>query len=323
MDARIDCAKQRVRWPTFFVLAIGTAPCAWARGFDAAELTSSVWTWWSWEPGVISSLVLSAILYGVGLYKLRKTASRKRRQHEEIFFYGGWLALAVALVSPIHRWGGWLFSVHMVQHELLMVVAAPLIVLGRPGLLMLKGLPAKRARSLMAFFKMIGATELWFLVSSPLPAWILHAAALWCWHIPFLFEATFRSEWAHALQHASFFVTAIWFWHSVFRGPRRAQGFGVAVVVLFTTAIHSSVLGALLTFAPHAWYPSYNYTARYFGLTPLEDQQLGGLIMWIPAGLSYVLAALALFLAWMKQAKAAQPEHDRLWGIQSDAAVDG
>jgi cytochrome c oxidase assembly factor CtaG len=129
-------------------------------------------------------------------------------------------------------------------------------------------------------------------------AWGLHAAALWAWHAPALFEAAVVHESVHILQHASFFVTALLFWWSLLSG-RDGQRVGLAVLCLSTTALHGGALGALLAMAGQAWYSVYEATAPLWGLTALEDQQLGGLIMWVPAGLVYLGAALALLASWL------------------------
>jgi cytochrome c oxidase assembly factor CtaG len=127
---------------------------------------------------------------------------------------------------------------------------------------------------------------------------------LWSWHAPALFQATLASEFVHALQHASFLFSALLFWWAVIHGRQRALGFGLAVLYMFTTALHSGLLGALLTFAKSVWYPVYSDQTRAWGLTPLEDQQIGGLIMWVPAGLVYITAALALFAGWLRESEA-------------------
>jgi putative membrane protein len=127
-----------------------------------------------------------------------------------------------------------------------------------------------------------------------------HALALWIWHVPVLFEATLTNEAVHALQHTLFFGTALMFWQAVLFGERRAADYGLAVLYLFLTAMHSGALGALITFASQPWYASYT-TAFGRNLTPLEDQQLGGLIMWVPAGMIYVIAGLVLFAAWLRE----------------------
>jgi cytochrome c oxidase assembly factor CtaG len=188
----------------------------------------------------------------------------------------------------------------MTQHEFLMIGAAPLLVLGRPGLVFLCALPSPQARWTTHAMNRAGISCLTHALSRPAVAWLVHAVALWAWHVPPWFEATLRYEWVHALQHTTFLGTAFWFWHSVFRGPRRIADYGWGVLNLFFTAVHSSVLGALITFAPSPWYKSYVATAPAWGLSALEDQQLGGLIMWVPAGLIYILAALVLLQAWLQ-----------------------
>jgi cytochrome c oxidase assembly factor CtaG len=208
-----------------------------------------------------------------------------------VAFWSGWGTLGVALISPVHALGTVLFAAHMVQHELLMLVAAPLLVLGRPLPRFLRALPLPWRRQLGTVSQSLRHS--WRALPHPLIAWILHAAALWVWHVPRLFQATLTSELAHACQHLSFFGTALYFWWALLHGHQKLQDYGVAVLAVFTTALHSSLLGALLTLAPTPWYAVYAHTAAW-GLTPLEDQQLGGLIMWIPAGAIYLLAALTL-----------------------------
>jgi putative membrane protein len=216
---------------------------------------------------------------------------------KSLAFWSGWCALGVALVSPVHGLGAVLFSAHMIQHEVLMLIAAPLLVLGRPLPLFLWALPRPWRRQLGQWGKSLWGG--WRVLTHPLVAWALHAGALWVWHLPRLFQATLTSELAHAWQHLSFFGTALCFWWALLSRHQELQGYGVAVLAVFTTALHSSLLGALLTFAPTSWYIAYAHTAAW-GLTPLEDQQLGGLIMWIPAGAIYLLAALALGVGWLR-----------------------
>jgi putative membrane protein len=206
-------------------------------------------------------------------------------------------------VSPVHALGQFLFSVHMTQHELLMVVAAPLLVLGRPGRIWLLALPPSFARRAMQRVRLIGGERVWDALVNPFVATLVHALALWLWHVPILFVAAHTSEWAHALQHASFLLTALLFWHAVLFGARREAGFGLGVLYLFFTAMHSGALGALITFAAAPWYPGNAQVADAWGLSLLEDQQIGGLIMWVPGGLVYVVAALLLFARWLRDSE--------------------
>lgn len=263
---------------------------------------------WSFEPLVIFSLSLTALLFIIGLHRKRRSI----RSWEAICFALGWLALFVALVSPVHAWGQVLFSAHMTQHEILMLVAAPLLVLGRPLVTFLWALPLRESRSLGKIAKINALNRLWRTLTIPLVAWLVHAVALWTWHIPVLFEAVLHYEWVHTAQHLSFFISALLFWWALIHGPQGAMGYGAAVLYLFTTSVHSGVLGALITLAGSVWYPSYVGLTSSWGLTPLEDQQLGGLIMWIPAGLVYVIAGLALFAGWLREADLRAMKRERL-----------
>lgn len=242
-----------------------------------------LWSAWSWDPAVLICLALSAWLYFRGAQ-----ARRGIQTWEVACFWAGWLALIVALVSPLHAMGEALFSAHMAQHEVLMVVAAPLLVLGRPMVPFLWNLP-------MAWRRTAGSWTKSRALNDPLSAWLLHALALWIWHAPALFQATLRSDLVHTLQHVSFLFSALLFWWTLIRGHA-----GKGVLYVFTTAVHTSILGALLTFAPVVLYPAYSASTAAWGLTPLEDQQLAGLIMWVPAGVVYVVAGLAFFADWMK-----------------------
>lgn len=251
---------------------------------------------WSFDPLVVIGLALSLVLFVVGFRHLWRT-----RKWEGICFACGWFALFVALVSPLHAWGRVLFSAHMTQHEVLMLVAAPLLVLGRPLVVFLWAFPVGWSRRLGNVGKVRWVQHTWRLLTIPLVAWVVHAVALWIWHVPVLFEAVLQNEWVHTLQHLSFLISALLFWWALIHGPQGAMGYGAAVLYLFTTSIHSGALGALITIAGSVWYPSYIPLTSSWGLTPLEDQQLGGLIMWIPAGLVYIIAGLALFAGWLRE----------------------
>jgi putative membrane protein len=260
-------------------------------------------TTWGFEPVVLVCLALSAWLYWRGLRRLWREAEAGRgvRRWEAWAYAGGWLALFVALVSPLHPLGRVLFSAHMTQHEILMLVAAPLIVLGRPVIAFLWALPLSWARAVGSWARAGWFQKSWRALTNPFAAWAIHAVALWVWHAPLLFQATIDNEWVHTAQHLSFLLSALLFWWAIIHGRRGLAGYGAGVLYLFTTSVHSGALGALITFASSAWYPAYRTTTQSWGLTPLEDQQLGGLIMWIPAGLVYIAAGLMLFAGWMRE----------------------
>jgi putative membrane protein len=263
-----------------------------------------LWTAWSREPAVIVGLGVAAVLYAVGMARLR----RRTRTHasarimEATAFWSGWAVLAVALVSPLHRLGETLLWAHMAQHELLMVVAAPLLVLGRPFVVSLWGMPGGWRRAVGAVTARL--RPLWRLVSRLEVAWLLHALAIVGWHVPALYQRTVSSELVHALQHTSFLLTALLFWWSVLRAATQRGRHGAALMSLFSTMVYTGGLGALLTLARTPWYPAYGDGAPLWGLTALEDQQLAGLIMWVPGGITYLLATLWLVVAWLQASEA-------------------
>ena len=268
---------------------------------DAPLAPHDLWSAWAVDPLFTLPLAASAALYARGVRRLWARAGRGRgvTRLEAAAFWAGWASLAVALVSPLHPLGEVLFSAHMTQHELLMVVAAPLLVLGRPLVPAVWALPPRWRRAVGAWGRTPWVAAPWRRLTAPMTAWWVHAAALWLWHVPALYQSTLRSDAMHAVQHACFFGSAIVFWWALLRARR--AGRGAAVAYLFAATLATGVLGALLTFATSLWYPAYAATTAPWGLMPLEDQRLGGMIMWMPGGLSYMLAALWLFAAWLRE----------------------
>jgi putative membrane protein len=245
-------------------------------------------------------LGIALALYGAGYLALRR---RAREQGElrwrAVAFVVGCGALAALLLGPIDEYAPRSFAIHMVQHEGLMLVAAPLLVLGRALPLFVWALPAAARRGIGALSHSRPLSSVWVMLTAPLSAWLMHAAALWLWHAPPLFDAALRSPAVHEWQHVTFLLSALLFWHALLR--RQAHGAqGAAVVYLFTTTIHTGVLGALLALAHTPYYASMQSgLTPWLGLTALEDQQLGGLIMWVPGALVYVGMALWLTARWI------------------------
>ena len=249
----------------------------------------------TWKPDIFaaSALAFSIVIYAIGLLRMRSRPPAM----EIASFVLGWSIVALSLLSPLATLSEWLFSAHMTQHELLMLVAAPLIAIGRPLVPMLWALPHRWRRSLSA----AAPGDALRLASSPLIVFSLHALALWIWHLPVLYEAAVLDDRVHLVQHACFTATAALFWWGLIRGRYGRSGYGVAFIYIFATALHSGGLGALLTFAGRPWYELY--VARTPGGDALGDQQLGGLIMWVPAGILLMLFALAMFAAWLGEAE--------------------
>lgn len=271
------------------------APCS-ASGHSAGAAQGGV------EQGLLVALivaiVLGAFVYAKGIIALWRKAGVGRgvRRGQTVNFALGWAALAASLLSPVDAWAEQSFAVHMIQHEVLMVVAAPLIVLGRPLEAWTWGLSGSARRFFAAAAKTAVLRVIGYLTTVSLGAWLLHALALWLWHLPTLFRAALLHPVVHILQHGCFFGSALAYWWSV-AGGRAQNPTGTSIASLFTTMLHTSALGALLTFAPSPWYMIEG--SRAFGLSALEDQQLGGLIMWVPGGMAYMIVGLTIVGRWL------------------------
>jgi cytochrome c oxidase assembly factor CtaG len=264
---------------------------------------ASILRTWTFEPGIVLPLVAAIAVYTIGVARLWRAggAGAGIRRWQVGAFAVGCGAILAALVSPVDAASDQLSFAHMIQHELLMIVAAPLLVAGVPLLAALFALPLRTRRSIAALIHLRPVQAAWRALSAPATVFLLHAVALWTWHIPSLYDSALSSEPLHAVEHASFFATAALFWWGMTRGRYGRQGYGAAVVYVFATAMHSGVLGAALTVSPFPWYAHYASTTGAWGLSPLEDQQLAGLVMWVPAGLVFTAMGLIYFAAWLRE----------------------
>ncbi|MGO4386105.1 cytochrome c oxidase assembly protein [Microvirga sp. 2YAF29] len=237
---------------------------------------------WNLDPVLIALLTAVPVLYGIGSGRPGKT-DRLR----QLSFYLGWAILAAALVSPLCNLSVALFSARVAQHMIVTLVAAPLIVLGKPGAAFRSMLPTGSAlrspRMGDGILQLVATTGF--------------AAALWVWHLPGPYDATLQSDVIYWTMHATIFGTALLLWHALFR---RLNCVSSALLVGFGSTVQMSLLSALLTLAPRPLFVSHAGTTWPWGLSPLEDQQLGGLIMWVPGGTLFTLIGVLAFGAWLK-----------------------
>jgi putative membrane protein len=283
----------------------GALPVAHAGGGAAP---AGLWTAWSLDPAVLAGLAVAAIAYAAGLRRLWRAGPGAPSGGQAACFAAGLATVALALLSPLDTFAHLLFVAHMAQHMLLVMVAAPLLVLGAPGLPLAVALaPVWRRR--LAQLRHLPATQTTRdLLTRPLVAWGVHVGTLWAWHLPGPYQAALASDAVHAAEHASFLGTAVLFWWVVLsRQGRRRLAPGFAVLYLFAAALQGSALGALLTFAPAPLYPLQAAAAPPWGPAPLADQQLAGLVMWVPADLVYLGAAGTLFTGWLVSLERTSP----------------
>jgi cytochrome c oxidase assembly factor CtaG len=277
---------------------------------------------WSTDPALIIPLAAFVGLYAVGLNRLwaRAGVGRGVRPGGVALFAAGWLVLVVALASPLHAASRSVFTAHMIEHSLVIMVGAPLLVMGRPLPVLIWALPKGWRAVLGLFGRSRAVGSAWAAATSPFWATALHGMAIWVWHVPGFFEGALTREWAHWLQHLSFLGTAVLFWWAVLACLDRQRA-GSALASLFITALHTSLLGALLVFAGHPLYPVQLVDSARWGLDALEDQQLAGLVMWVPGGLVYAVAALLVLSACIRSTARRQERNDERDRIDAPAFV--
>ena len=254
------------------------------------------------EPWMAISLALASGIYLAGFVRLRARSGPGRSVlvHHAWRFGLGMAVLGAAVLSPLHHAGQRSFTAHMLEHELLMLAAAPLLVWARPLGVMLWGFPGPGRRALGAAGRSGAIAGVWRTLVHPLTATALQAAALWIWHLPALFDLALSGEGWHAAQHVSFFGSSLLFW-SAMLGPRRDPW--VSALCLFATSMISGALGAFMALSTSPWYAGYAALGLApLGLTPAEDQQLAGILMWIPGGLVHAVAAMLLLAPRLRTA---------------------
>jgi cytochrome c oxidase assembly factor CtaG len=248
---------------------------------------------WTLDLSITIPLALAALLFAIGFVRLSRRSRRARagRRKQAWLYAAGWLTLAGSLVSPLHEAGERSFTMHMIEHELLMLVAALLLVAAQPGAILMWGLP-RAGRQLVG---RLARQSVWGLLTGPVTATTIQSAAIVVWHLPGLFNRARSHESWHIAQHLSFIAGALLFWWSMLYRSTE----GVAAMCLFVTSMIGGALGALMALSTSPWYADYAAMGMTpMGLTPAEDQQVAGLIMWVPGGLFHLGAALLILARW-------------------------
>jgi cytochrome c oxidase assembly factor CtaG len=253
---------------------------------------------WSWQPAVWLGLILAAVGYAYGFHDLRRQGrlERLRRQafikrSQPWYFAAGLVALLLALLSPIDTLSSMLFLMHMTQHILLIMVAAPLLLLGLPAPFLSPLMQNARLKTGLAW------------LTHPVIAFMLYNLTLVVWHIPALYEAALQNEFLHDLEHALFFYTALLSWWPLLSpSPELPRlSYPAQILYIFLMAIPGGLLGAVLVFSGQVFYPTYAAAPRLWDLTALADQQAGALVMMIPGKAIYFVALTIVFFIWFNQ----------------------
>ena len=263
---------------------------------------------WTWEPSILvgTGLFLGAYLLAVGPMRKRFSTDGSIRRGQIAWFVSGTLVILLALISPLDTLGDeYLFSAHMIQHMLLAMIAPPLLLFGTPGWLveaMIRREPVRRAAHFL---------------TRPATAFLLFNVIYLGWHIPRLYEAALNNETIYIIEHLLFLAAGVINWWPIL-SPTPALprlSYPGQALYLFLEAVPCTILGAIISFAPAVMYPTYAAAVRILPLNPMDDQQIAGLVMAMPAGMIYLLAFSVVFLKWMQSEN--QPSV-----LQQDAKVD-
>ena len=275
------------------LLAAGAASPGWAALPDGPPPTPA--TAWTLTPWTLAPLLVAAALYAAGY---ARRAQRTRPVRADIMGAGGFacgmLTVALALVWPLDAYAAYALSAHVAQHMTLLALAPPLLLAGRPGATMAAAITgAGRAHRLPRWLD--GAA------GALAPATVAHVGILLAWHLPAATSAALASEPVHRAMNASVLLAGLWFWSAVWRRLRARDGGAVGgLVALVTAMMMMGFLGALLTFAPRLLYPAYSDRTLLLGIDPARDQQLAGLLMWVPSGLPYLAVGLVLAVTLLR-----------------------
>lgn len=273
----------------------------------AFALRSSSWPL-EWP---LAAIAVAAVLYFLG-GRASATSATAAKRWRGTAFYGGLLALVIAIDSPVDAYADRLFFVHMIQHVLMAMVAPPLLLIGRPWPRLSRPLPL-RARRPLARTVLAGPTlspvrRAFEWLAHPLPAFALFNGVLLTWHVPALYDLTLSNRLVHDFEHGLFFGTALLFWAHALRTsgrPKLSDGQRVAYAV--AGLLISWGLALVLGLAPDPIYSGYaSLGHRPFGLSALSDQHIAAGIMWVPASLPYSIAIYVAAYAWLDPAAAAR-----------------
>jgi len=257
-------------------------------------------------------LVLLLFIYSRGWFRLRRASPGSFPPWRVAAFVGGLFALWIALGSPLAALDHQLLTIHMMKHLLLMVAGAPLILLGAPALPVLYGLPKWFGRPRL-LLRNRTPRLLGHFLSNTVFCWLAGTAAVIAWHSPTLFQLGLSSDTWHIMEDACFLSAGLLFWRPIVRtGPCdvKSPRWSMPVYLFFAT-LPCDVLSAFLTFCGRVVYPSYVSAARVFSLSPLQDQECAGALMWICVTFAYLIPAVVITMQILSPGGAHREEAQR------------
>ncbi|MDA1061434.1 MAG: cytochrome c oxidase assembly protein [Chloroflexi bacterium] len=280
---------------------------------DGVHEGQSVWERWNVDPELLIPVLLFTGLYLRGVWVWRQR-SREHARWRTASYLAGMAILVLAIESPLDALAEHHFTVHMIQHELLMMFVAPLILLGAPTTPVLRGMPrGLRRRLVRPLASNTAVYGVYRFVTHPLVGLAAFTAILWAWHVgPGWYDAAIEHELLHKLQHISFTLGAVLLWWNVIdpKPLRSRMSYVTRMGFLVVASTPKSFLGALIVFANEPLYDFYSGVEPILALTPLEDQELGGTLMWVPSQMMFLVAVALVFAVWAHKAEQRQRVED-------------
>ncbi|PWT81938.1 MAG: cytochrome c oxidase assembly protein [Blastocatellia bacterium] len=254
---------------------------------------------WDLNHNVLWMLPLCALMYARGFALVHLQMPRRYPVWRLASFTFGILVVFIAIASPLDALGALLLYIHMTQHMLLIMVAPPLIWLGQPIVPMLRALPPKLAKRLLGpLLRCRALRAAGRAFTRATVCWLALTAAMLLWHVPQLYEIALHSEGWHEIQHACFFAAALLFWSRVIHvWPNRlTTPRWTTIPYLVSADLINTALSAVLSFSTHVLYPTYASAPRILAISPIEDQALAGVIMWVPGSIAFLLPAVMVIV---------------------------
>jgi cytochrome c oxidase assembly factor CtaG len=276
-------------------------------------VSNAVLSSWEFNPSVLIPIAVLGVLYARGWWRLHRRASDRFGFSQPTAFFAGLAIILFALLSPLHAFAGWLLTVHMIQHLLLMMVAPPLILGGAPYLPLLSGLPRQFSNDVVGpFLSSAGLRKIARFVSHPVFCWSAFISVNVGWHLPVMYELALRSTAWHEVEHFSFLSSALLFWLPIIQ-PRpwvSPTPRWLILPYLILADFQNTALSAFLVFYDRVVYPTYAVIPRITNLTALEDQAAAGAIMWVASSV-FFLVPLGLITVELMSTRRIRPFESR------------
>jgi putative membrane protein len=296
---------------------------------------------WNWRPSVILTLLLMGVLYGRGWWLLRQRSDRRSHRAGQpwplsagwriVAYFSGLVVIGLALLSPIEMLSGQLFFMHMIQHLLLVMIAPPLLLIANPFGTILWGLPAGARRRVGGGLSHIlhrdsPSRRLLRVITAPGVVWLAWVIVLVGWHDANMYNLTLRNEVAHDIEHLSFFlVSMLSWWRTTAAAPRvQGQTTMIARIILILALIPPNMFtGVVIAFAENPIYTYYLDVPRLWNISVMTDQRIGGVLMWIPGSMMYLIAGLILVAQLLGQEERKPPLTEKSWATDEALLAPG